>query len=97
MRTRQHMALLGKKYNTAPSSWFGARTFNHWFLEVFLPHVADQEEIKVLIGDNLGFYFSTEEVTAAIANNIYFTALGPNSTHVTQPLHVDIFQPLKVK
>lgn len=47
----------GAKYDVTPSGWFDTRTFTRWFLEVFLPHVSNQEGVKVLIGDNLGSHF----------------------------------------
>ncbi|KAJ8027217.1 Jerky protein-like-like [Holothuria leucospilota] len=86
----------GAKYDATPGGWFDTRTFTHWFLELFLPHVSDQEGVKVLVGDNLGSHFSPDVVSAAISNNIYFTALPPNSTHLTQPLDVVFFRPMKV-
>lgn len=86
----------GAKYDATPGGWFDTRTFTRWFLELFLSHVCDQEGVKVLVGDNLGSHFSPDVVSAAISNNIYFTALLPNSTHLTQPLDVAFFRPMKV-
>lgn len=44
----------------------------------------------------LGSHFSPKVVNAAIAHNVYFTSLPPNSKHMTQPLDVAVFRPMKV-
>lgn len=66
-----------------------------WFFDIFLPHVRVSPGKKVLIGDNLASHFSVEVVQAARDNDVYFTALPPNSTHLTQPLDVALFRPMK--
>ncbi|XP_071959534.1 jerky protein homolog-like [Antedon mediterranea] len=86
----------GTKYDATKSGWFDMATFHRWFFEVFIVHIADMEGPKLLIGDNLASHFSPEVVTAAKENNVYFTALPPNSTHLTQPLDVAVFRPMKV-
>nr|XP_047139688.1 uncharacterized protein LOC124815264 [Hydra vulgaris] len=51
--------------------------------------------IKVLLDDNLSSYISPKVINAYEINEILFVCLPPNSTHITQPLDVAFFKPLK--
>lgn len=50
-----------------------------------------------MIGDNLASHISKKVIDACQINNIAFILLPPNSTHLTQPLDVAFFRPLKAK
>jgi hypothetical protein len=50
---------------------------------------------KVLIGDNLASHISINVINACTNNNIRFVLLPPNSTHLTQPLDLCCFRPIK--
>jgi hypothetical protein len=50
---------------------------------------------KVIIGDNLSSHFSEKVLSLAKDNDISFTCLPPNSTHLAQPLDVAFYGPLK--
>lgn len=86
----------GARFNRTRSGWFDGFTFSDWFLTTFLPAAKKQNGPKVLIGDNLSSHLSEEIVTQCEANNIRFVFLPPNSTHLTQPLDVAFFRPLKI-
>ena len=49
----------------------------------------------MLIGDNVASHFTPEVIESSIANNIAFTCLIPNSTHLLQPLDMAVFRPIK--
>ena len=51
---------------------------------------------KVLISDNLSSHMSVEVIRSCNENEIAFVFLPPNSTHLTQPLDIDFYKPLKV-
>ena len=51
---------------------------------------------KVLISDNLSSHLSVEIISQCQANDIRFVFLPPNSTHITQPLDVAFFRPVKM-
>ena len=53
------------------------------------------ESKKILIGDNLSSHMSVEVFSKCIEMNIAFILLSPNSLHLTQPLDVDFFKPMK--
>jgi len=50
----------------------------------------------VLISDNLSSHLSVEIISQCQANDIRFVFLPPNSTHITQPLDVAFFRPVKM-
>ncbi|XP_045761191.1 uncharacterized protein LOC123876139 [Maniola jurtina] len=89
---------LGTIYRNSHSGWFDMNLFEVWFFKLLLPSIQEERignEKAVVIGDNLASHFSPEVVQAAIQNNIHFTTLTPNSTHIMQPLDVGIYGPLK--
>lgn len=85
----------GAVYDVTQKGWFDARTFRRWFKTVFLPFAESKDGVKILIGDNLSSHFDPETVALARENNIYFSSLPPNSTHLTQPLDVAFFRSMK--
>lgn len=88
----------GTIYRNSSSGWFDMNLFEIWFFKVLLPHIQEhreENEKAVVIGDNLASHFSQEVISAALENNIYFTTLTPNSTHMMQPLDVGVYGPLK--
>ena len=48
-----------------------------------------------MIEDNLSFHISESVVRKCERHNVKFICLPPNSTHLTQPLDVAYFKPLK--
>ncbi|KAK9745676.1 DDE superfamily endonuclease [Popillia japonica] len=51
---------------------------------------------KILIGDNLSSHLSVESIKLCQEENISFVFLPSNSTHLTQPLDIAFFRPLKI-
>lgn len=88
----------GTRFNRSHSGWFDTTIFEDWFFSVVLPYfkkLGDQK--KVMIGDNLASHISQKVIKSCLDNNISFVLLPPNSTHLTQPLDVAYFRPLKIK
>ena len=89
------------RYNRTKSGWFDSRIFLDWFESAFLVAVKsklgrNRSDIPVvLIGDNLSSHFSPDVISLALANNVRFVCLPRNSTHISQPLDVAFFGPLK--
>lgn len=86
----------GCRYNRTTSGWIDTATFRDWFMTCFLPHAKRLEGKKVLIGDNLSSHIDNDVIATCETNNISFICLVPNSTHLTQPLDVGFFRPLKI-
>ncbi|KAB0790140.1 hypothetical protein PPYR_15537, partial [Photinus pyralis] len=50
---------------------------------------------KLVVADNLASHFTPVVVSMCKENDIYFTTIPPNATHLMQPLDVAFFKPLK--
>lgn len=83
------------RYNRTKSGWFDS-IFEDWFFSVMLPIMKKQDGKKVLIGDNLSSHINLKVLQACEENNVAFIALPPNSTHMTQPLDIAFFRPMKL-
>ncbi|CAH2103358.1 unnamed protein product [Euphydryas editha] len=86
----------GTRYSCSQSGWFDMSIFTEWFQSQLLPKLNKIPGKKVIIGDNLSSHISLDVINQCKENNITFLCLPPNSTHLTQPLDVAFFRPLKV-
>ncbi|XP_063242751.1 jerky protein homolog-like isoform X1 [Bacillus rossius redtenbacheri] len=86
----------GTFYNRSKSGWMDGNCFLDWFKRVIIPYCRRFEGKKLLIGDNLSSHLSPTVVRLCEENEILFVFLPPNSTHLTQPLDVSLFRPLKM-
>lgn len=84
------------RYNRSKSGWFDHVCFEDWFFSTLMPRLKKGRGKQVLIGDNLSSHISLAVLEACKKNNISFVSLPPNSTHLTQPLDVAYFRPMKV-
>jgi len=84
------------RYNRTPSGWFDQSIFEDWFITVVIPNFRRMEGKKVVIGDNLASHMSIKIIQLCKENDIRFVFLPPNSTHLTQPLDVSCFRPIKI-
>lgn len=87
--------LKGTRYNHSSSGWFDGPIFEDCFEFHALPTLKKLEGRKVLIGDNVSSHFSPRVIELCESNDIHFACLPPNSTHLTQPLDVAFFGPMK--
>lgn len=84
------------RYNATISGWFDNMTFTDWLKTIAIPYLQKLDGEKVLIGDNLSSHLSEEVISLCVQHNIRFIFLPGNSTHLTQPLDIAFFRPLKV-
>lgn len=87
----------GTYYNRTSHGWFDSVVFTDWFKKGFLPHAKRLPGTKVIIGDNLSSHFTLDVLKLCEENDIKFTCLPPNTTHLYQPLDVGFFHPLKAE
>lgn len=83
------------RYNRSKSGWFDGICFEDWFESQFLKEVRHETGPVVLIGDNLSSHISLRVLQLCEEHNIRFVCLPPNTTHITQPLDVAFFGPMK--
>jgi len=86
----------GARYNRTKSGWFDSLCFEDWFQSMLLPRLKKIPGKHVVIGDNLSSHINANVLELCHQNNISFVALPANSTHLTQPLDVAYFRPMKV-
>lgn len=84
------------RYNRTKSGWFDTFCFSDWVESVAIPFFKDLEGTKYLIGDNLASHLSLDLIKLCNETNIKFIFLPSNSTHLTQPLDVAFFRPMKM-
>lgn len=87
---------IGCRYNTSSSGWFDSSIFCFWFDKILLRNLKKTPGKKVVMGGNLSSHISPYIIDKCKQENIYFICLPPNSTHLTQPLDVAFFHPMKV-
>ncbi|KAJ2954347.1 hypothetical protein O0L34_g2605 [Tuta absoluta] len=85
----------GAVYNNSKSGWFEGSIFEDWVQKIAIPYFRDKPGRKILIGDNLSSHLSVSLITLCKGHDIDFVFLPPNSTHLTQPLDVAFFRPMK--
>lgn len=85
----------GTRYNRTKSGWFDECCFLDWFQTIVVPWCKNRIGQKMLIGDNLSSHFSGDIIKKCNELNISFICLPPNTTHLTQPLDVGVYGPLK--
>ena len=85
----------GTVYDVTKTGWFDLRTFEIWFMKVFLPNVSSLSGPILLIGDNLPSPFSTMVVNESLKNYVVFVTMPANATHLCQPKDVAVFRPAK--
>ncbi|KAJ8931355.1 hypothetical protein NQ314_015764 [Rhamnusium bicolor] len=83
------------RYNVTTSGWFDIITFTDWVKTIAVPYLKNLPGQKVLIGDNLTTHLSPEAITLCQQYNIRFAFLPSNSTHLTEPLNIAFFRPMK--
>ncbi|CAI6374113.1 unnamed protein product [Macrosiphum euphorbiae] len=85
----------GTRFNCSKSGWFDTKCFEDWVFTVAIPYLKKLDGPKVLIGDNLSSHLSCDAINMCAEIGAKFVFLPANSTHLTQPLDVAFFRPLK--
>ncbi|XP_055643403.1 uncharacterized protein LOC129779755 [Toxorhynchites rutilus septentrionalis] len=85
----------GTRYNRSASGWFDERIFEDWFKTLFLPAIRHLNGPIALIGDNLSSHLNPTVIEICRQKYIKFICLPPNATHLTKPLDVAFFSPMK--
>ncbi|CAG5009206.1 unnamed protein product [Parnassius apollo] len=83
------------RYNHTKSGWFDSQTFEDYFKRIVLDWASGLPGKKVVICDNLSSHLSVNIIELCESHDIQFVLIPANSTHLTQPLDVAFFGPLK--
>lgn len=82
-------------FGTSPNGYMDGDLFYKWFEIIFLKHC--QVRPAVLILDNHESHLTLKLIRKAREEQIEIYGLPPHTTHITQPLDVCLFRPLKAK
>lgn len=79
------------------NGWMTAQTFQEYMQKIFYPYLCEKgvEFPVVVFLDGHSSHFSFETIEFCTEKKIFIAALYPNSTHLTQPMDVAGFGPLK--
>ncbi|XP_053393873.1 uncharacterized protein LOC123537512 isoform X2 [Mercenaria mercenaria] len=105
IRDKPHRGSLPHQHykDSVPSSWhFGHSEngymdrdlFHKWFVNVFVPNCGRERPV-ILVMDNHDSHISIAVIEKAISEGIVLLGLPGHSTHILQPLDVNIISPLK--
>ncbi|XP_047132683.1 uncharacterized protein LOC124811343 [Hydra vulgaris] len=83
------------RFSRTKSGWFDSYCFQDWVETIAIPHLSKLKGVKVLLGDNLVSHLSVDIIKTCQEHNMKFVFLPSNSTHLTQPLDMAFFHPLK--
>lgn len=87
------------RYNCTKSGWFESAIFENYFETIIhnllRPWAQKISGTKVVICDNLSSHLCIKVVELCQQNDIKFIFIPPRSTHITQPLDMAFFAPLK--
>lgn len=87
----------GCRYSNTPSGWFDGPMFEEWFTVIVVPWARKLSGQKLIIGDNLSAHISHRVIELCEQHKIKFILLPPNTTHLTQPLDVCVYRPMKIR
>nr|CAH7735048.1 unnamed protein product [Callosobruchus chinensis] len=83
----------GARYNRTKQGWIDGATFEDWFSTHLLPVIKNKKVQKL----SSGIILVRIVLKLYEENDIKFICLPPNSSHLTQPLDLAYFRPLKIK
>ena len=84
----------GSDYATSPKGWVDTEVFHGWFKKHFLKHAVSVRPLLLLL-DGHSSHYQTELIKLARKEDIVTFCLPPHTTHVSQPLDVSVYSPLK--
>lgn len=72
----------------------GGRIFSYWLRYLFLPNIPPGRPVLLLL-DGHSSHYEPDTIRLAATEGIVILCLPPHTTHVSQPLDVSFFKPLK--
>ena len=84
------------QYTTSSNGWTSNEIGLKWLTSVFIPGTATEPgESRVLVVDGHGSHVSIDFMYQCKINDIQLVFLPPHTSHVTQPLDLTCFSPIK--
>ena len=81
-------------YGMSDKGWTDMELFNYWMKDLFLKHIPPGRPVMLLL-DGHSSHYEPDTVRLAATEGVVILCLPPHTTHVSQPLDVSFFAPLK--
>ena len=81
-------------YGMSEKGWSDMELFHYWLLNLFIPYIPPTRPVLLLL-DGHSSHYEPDTIHTAKKEGIIILCLPPHTTHVSQPLDVSFFRPLK--
>ena len=82
-------------YGMSQKGWTDQELFSYWMTDLFVKNIPPARPVMLLV-DGHSSHYEPDTIRLAAQAGIVMLCLLPHTTHVTQPLDVSFFRPLKV-
>ncbi len=82
-------------YGMSDKGWTAMELLSFWMKDLFLPSIPPARPVLLLL-DGHSSHYEPETIRCAASQDVVIVCLPPHTTHVSQPLDVSFFKPLKV-
>ena len=81
-------------YGMSDKGWTDMELFSYWLKDLFLPNIPPARPVLLLL-DGHSSHYEPDTIHHAATEGVVVLCLPPHTTHVSQPLDVSFFKPLK--
>ena len=81
-------------YGLSEKGWTDMGLFGYWMDKLFLPNIPPVRPVLLLL-DGHSSHYEPDTIDLAANQGVIVLCLPPHTTHVSQPLAVSFFRPLK--
>lgn len=81
-------------YGMSEKGWTDMELFSYWMKDLFLPNIPPARPVILLL-DGHSSHYEPDTIRFAAKEGVVVLCLPPHTTHVSQPLDVSFFKPLK--
>lgn len=81
-------------YGMSDKGWTDMELFSYWLKDLFIPSIPPARPVLLLL-DGHSSHYEPESIRYAATQGVVVLCLPPHTTHVSQPLDVSFFKPLK--
>ena len=82
-------------YGMSDKGWTDMELFSYWLEDLFIPSIPPARPVLLLL-DGHSSHYDPETIRYAASHGVVILCLPPHTTHVSQPLDVSFFKPLKM-
>ena len=82
-------------YGMSDKGWTDMELFKHWMTDHFIPNIPPARPVMLLL-DGHSSHYEPDTIKLAVQEGIIVFCLPPHTTHISQPLDISFFRPLKV-